>query len=303
MNIKSEIEVRGKIWFHSMNCLFSEFKKQGIAYALLKGESLSFYAYGEFGRRVSNDVDLLVNKVDLSKIDGIMAKCGFSQQFDGFEKVTRADVIATVMNSHQTVTYKKRIMPYNMLLEIDINFSLMWGEIELNILDVTEFLSNTVSMEIYGENVAVLSARYAFIQVLLHHYKDCNSIFVLYTREPFILSRLEEVYLFWKRNYEYISDDWLYEFSARNHILGYVFYMLYYTNEVYPDSDLKRYVNRLRTDEGDYLLNCFGLNAKERRQWNCTFQERLHSDDISRLLEPQLTDEDRKKINFNLKLF
>lgn len=106
-----------------------------------------------------------------------------------------------------------------------------------------------------------------------------------------------------KNNLDAIPLDKLYAMSAEYEIIPYVFYILYYTGQVFDDDLLKQYIEAFRTPEGKALLNCYGLCEKERREWKCDFKTRLDSDNLYDLIKEDLTERDKEKIAINKRVF
>lgn len=66
-----KILLKSKLFYHYFEPIAKKLSE--INYAIVKGEPLSYYAYGEFGKRYFNDIDLLVSKDDLKFVRIIMA--------------------------------------------------------------------------------------------------------------------------------------------------------------------------------------------------------------------------------------
>ena len=82
-----------------------------------------------------------------------------------------------------------------------------------------------------------------------------------------------------------------------------MYYILYYTGQVFDDDVLKQYIDAFRTPDGEALLNCYGLCEKERREWKYDFKKRLDSDNLYELIKEDLTERDKKKIAINKRVF
>ena len=82
------------------------------------------------------------------------------------------------------------------------------------------------------------------VQLILHHYKDMNSIFLLATRKSIKYEMFKDVYYLLKNNLGIISIDSLYDISLKYDIVPYVYYILYYTGQVFNDEMLNRYIER-----------------------------------------------------------
>lgn len=266
-------------------------------YAVVKGEILSFMAYGEFGMRNSSDVDILVSKETLPKVEKILEENGYATISH-----SRADHVIMLTFSHQVSPWSKPMPPFG-YVTIDLNFDIFWGEYEGKIIDIDEFLSDTIGMNIHGVNVKTLPPIKALIQLILHHYKDMNSLFLLATRKSIKYDMFKDVYYLLKNNLDTIPLDKLCAMSAEYEIIPYVFYVLYYTGQVFDDNDLRQYIEAFRTPKGEALLNCYGLCAKERKEWKCDFKTRLDSENLYELIKNDLTDKDREKISINKRIF
>lgn len=91
--------------------------------------------------------------------------------------------------------------------------------------------------------------------------------------------------------------------SVEYEIIPFVFYVFYYTGQVFDDEVLKRYTEAFRVPEGEALLNCYGLCTKERKEWKFDFKTRLESENLYELIKDDLTDKDREKIAVNKRVF
>ena len=141
------------------------------------------------------------------------------------------------------------------------------------------------------------------VQLILHHYKDMNSIFLLATRKCIKYEMFKDVYYLLKNNLGIISIDSLYDISLKYDIVPYVYYILYYTGQVFNDEMLNRYIDAFRTPTGEGLLNCYGLCAKEQKEWKYNFQTRIEADSIYDLIKDDLTEKDKEKIDINRRIF
>ena len=137
----------------------------------------------------------------------------------------------------------------------------------------------------------------------LYCNKEMNSIFLLATRKSIKYDMFKDAYYLLKNNLDAIPLDRLYAMSAEYEIIPYVFYVLYYTGQVFDDKIFKQYIEAFRTPEGEALLNCYGLCAKERKEWKCDFKTRLDADNLYDLIKDDLAEKDREKIAINQRIF
>lgn len=265
-------------------------------YAIIKGEPLSLQAYDKLGQRNCGDVDILIPHMDLAKTKELLLKNGFNRRL-----LTPESRVIFKTFSHQAPPFEKSMQFYR--ITIDLNFDIFWGEYEGERVDIAEFLSDTIEMEIYGVKVKTLLPIKAMIQLILHHYKDMNSVFLLATRKSIKYNMFKDVYYLLKNNLNTITLDKLYAISSEYKIIPYVFYVLYYTGQIFDDDILKQYIKAFRTPEGESLLNCYGLCDKERKEWKYDFKTRLESKNIYDLIKDDLTKKDKEKITINKRVF
>lgn len=225
--------------------------------------------------------------------DGILSEDGIENIHLGNSGFGRA--------YHQIPPYIKRDDIFEIC--IDINFDVFWGEYEGKRINISSFLSDAIELYVYGCNIKSLSILKAFLQLALHHYKDMNSIFLLATEKTIKFDTFKDVYYLLKNNLDAIILDKLYAMSVEYEIIPYVFYVLYYTGQVFDDNILNQYIEAFKTPEGEALLNCYGLCEKERREWKCDFKTRLDSDNLYELIKEKLTERDKEKIAINKRIF
>lgn len=275
---------------------FEVVKRFNFPYAIIKGEALSLMAYGELGKRNSQDIDLLISPKYIGIAKVILNDNGFYYIIKN-----KYDKVLTISMSHQSPTYiKKTKISY---IYLDLNHSIFWGEYAGKCVDIDTFLEDIIDTEIYGCNMKTLPPIKMLIQLILHHYKDMNSIFLLATRKSIKRSMFDDVYFLLKNNLEDIPLDKLYTLSKFYEIIPFVYYVLYHVGLFFQDETLREYISAFKTDEGERLLNCYGLNDNERREWKCSVTMRLESENLYDLIKDDLTAKDIEKINMNRRVF
>ncbi len=272
-----------------------------IRYSIIKGEALSIAAYNSVGQRTSSDVDILVPKNELHIFEDKLKEHGFKTNCSVSTIDQRINHVLMMSCSHQTQPYYKHKGAF--VLNIDLNFDVFWGEYKGKRFDIYDFLSDSIETDIYGVKVKILHPLKAMIQLVLHHYKDMNSIFLLATRKSIKYEMFKDVFYLLKNNAQSISIENLYNICREYGIIPYTYYILYYTGLLFEDNFLKQYISAFRTSEGEALLNCYGLNETERHVWKYDFVTRLESESLYELIKNDLTDEDIKKILINKKVF
>lgn len=269
---------------------------QDIEYVVVKGEALSLAAYGELGKRTSNDVDILADKEDVYDIEQILVAHGFTPEEEN-QKKSRRMRIFLMANSHQTIPYIKK--HYGMDVKVDVNFGILWGEYEGQRIDIREFLKGYTERVIHGVRVKVLSKEKTLLHLILHNYKDINSTYLLLRRKKPIYERVyKDIFLI----LDSMTDEELgslIELSKCLMVDTYVFYMAYYTNQVFPSKKLAFVMEQLKSDEGMALLNTYGLSKLERHEWMCSFEERYNHIEMKDYILAQLGREEIRKLKAN----
>lgn len=276
----------------SLLCDLKEFP-----YAIIKGPVLAVLAYGDEKARNYHDIDFLVPK-DLRKdFIAILEKNGFLADVrnpDGsFRKLTRKEQIV-LMNSHQDIDYIKK--QGDIFVDIDINYDMFWGEYNGKRMDIrNDILSETFTMNLFGQEVKVLSRAKNFIQLCLHHYREMNAIYLYKLTNPFVQAKFLDVYyLFTSMSEEDLEE--LYTLIDRFEIENYVYYVAYHTYQFYEEEVLKHFLERYETPEAQQLINLYGLTVGERKEWPFTFEQRSKMENVYDVLEPYLSDVDKKKV-------
>lgn len=270
-----------------------------VKYAFIKGESLSLLAYGKLGVRISSDIDILIPRDSLRFIEKAIIAKGYNTDLPLSEQ--RNTRIFCLSSSHQLMPYRK--ICRNLNIEIDLNFDLFWGEHSDGTIDITEFLSDVIDIEIYGNLVKTLPPLKAMVQLVLHHYKEMNSIYHLAGHNSIKFDMFRDVFFLWENNREIMTQDEMLKISEKYGIVPYVYYVLSFTNKIFQDVELSKYVDAFRTPEGVDLLDYYGLSEKERKPWRFDFKTRLESENLYELIKDDLTQEDFEKLDRNRLIF
>lgn len=272
-----------------------------VPYAVIKGEPLSLLCYNEKSVRNSQDIDILIDRQHISYFERLLQENDFIRLINQNEFVNRESRILCISQSHQVPPYVKETP--NQQIEIDLNFDIFWGEYTGKRIDIAEFLADTIVQDIYGCKVKALSPLKAMVQLILHHYKEMNSIYHLAGHNCINNNMFRDVYYLWKNNQEAVSLEKLCAISSEYKIISYVFYVLYFTNWIFKDTELQKYVEAFRTLEGESLLDYYGLVEKERKPWKVDFQTRLETDNLYELIRDDLTEADVEKLERNRRIF
>ena len=295
-NTKEKIRLLSQLRYRALENLFYTIKDE--SYAVIKGEVLSLLAYRCIGSRLSSDIDILIPREKLKLCENALMLDGFTSKI-----TSREDRILMLSHSHQVSPWIKLFGSRKYEVMVDLNFDLFWGEYQGKKIDIKSFLFDTVEVDIYGIKVKTLTPIKNMIQLILHHYKEMNSIYHLASHNCINISMFKDVYWLWKNNQSDISLEKLFAYGTEYGINEFIFYILYYTNLLFQDLTLNEYVETFRSKKGERLLDTYGLAEKERKQWKFDFKHRLEAESKLDLIKNDLTKEDTKKLENNIRLF
>lgn len=275
------------------------FKNASFPYAVIKGAVLSSAVCGDPYRRVSGDIDILINRRDADKAKALLKSYGFIQgrvTENGIVPFSRKEILYQTSTSHQTAPYIKetsnKLCPY---VNVDINMDILWGECESH-SNMDEVLCHTEKHQLFDIDFYKLTPEMEFVALCLHHYKDMNSIYLL-SQRSLTLGLFCDIF-FYLRNAR-PSVNKISEISHKFGVGRYVYVCLLHTMEIFEDALLIPYMDSLKNDRDERLLNSFGLNDIERKYWDISLKERIFHPDLPRYMQRFLTDADFEKIHIN----
>lgn len=296
------INLKNEVFYREMKPVFDELSH--VQYAIVKGEILSYYSYGKFGMRNSSDMDLLISKQNLQEVEQALKNSQFHQVTRENEvfRTERERHLYYLTKSHQVQQYIKKTNTFT--VNVDLNHDIFWGGYTGKPVDMNEFLADIEPISIRGCNAKTLPLYKVMIHLILHHYKDMNSIFLLLKSNTITTDKFQDIYQLWKSHTSYFMENPLFvQKCFEYHMAPYVFYEFYYTSKVFQDDCLGDFAQQFRSQEGEALLEQFGLVQGEYKQWMIPFEERLNHKDISSYIKESLNEDDYERLKLNHHLF
>ena len=272
-----------------------------LRYAVVKGEVLSNQIYGVPDRRRSGDIDILIDKKNIKYLEELLHKAGFLQILPDDSVEVRRNRVFCLSYSHQIPSYYKDKLGF--CLNVDVNYDIFWGEYDGDRCSIDDFLSDTIDMEIFGVKVKTLPKEKAFVHLVLHHYKEMNSLYHLSQHNPIRTDMFRDIYDMLVNNGDVLSREALMSLSEQYSIGKYMYYILYYTSQVFKCNDISQYVCALKRYEDIVLLNSYGLSLNEQKKWGISFCERLDNKNNSDYVKNSLNSVDIRKIEMNSQIF
>lgn len=288
-----------KILYKELQPLFEALSS--IRYAVVKGEVLSQQIYGVPDRRKSSDIDILIDKKNVKFLEEKLHKLGFKQKLPEDSSEVRRNRVLCMAYSHQIPSYHKEKFGFH--LNVDVNYDIFWGEYEGKRCSIEAFLSDTVDMEIYGVKMKTLPIEKAFLQLILHHYKEMNSLCILSRCNRIQTYMFRDVYDMLLNNCELLNFECVKNLCEMFFAGNYVYYIIYYSFFVFRDIFLREYLYALALYRNEELIVSYGLCSKERKKWIIPFEQRLGSENIFACMKSQLSQDDITKIELNNIIF
>lgn len=292
-------KIERKLLYKELEPLFAALSS--VRYAVVKGEVLSQQIYGVPDRRRSSDIDILIDKKNVKFLEEQLHKLGFEQKLPENNAEIRRNRVLCMAYSHQIPSFHKDKFGFH--LNVDVNYDIFWGEYEGKRCSIDEFLSDTVDMAIYGVTVKTLPIEKAFVQLVLHHYKEMNSLYHLSQHNTIRTDMFRDIYDMLIKQHSQLDLNTLQNISVYYVIGIYVYYMLYYTNVIFKSEVLATFLEEIACYRNDELLVSYGLSSKERKRWRILFDNRLDNDSVWYSIKENLTSLDIKKITDNKAIF
>lgn len=242
-----------------INIISNELNKENIKYVFLKGAILNNVLF-EYGSRVSNDIDILIEKKSIPIITDVLNKLGFVQGKYNYKtktirKFTKKEIEESILTRGETAPFvKKTNMPEIETIDIDINFSIDWKPADNEI--VNDFLNNRILI-VKNDNIPIFSLNHYhnFIELCIHLYKDCSLIDIVKKRKVLDLYKFVDIYYYLKKYKMEINMDTLYEIIKKYKLEKYIFFALKYITEIFQDIKNNEIENLLKKIEKNDTLN------------------------------------------------
>lgn len=281
--------------------VFNRMNNEGISYAVIKGAYLDKIAYGDYGLRSSNDIDILIDKNNYSKVYKILIQegfiCGYIDR-DGVHEYSRELRLYNLMYTHQSATFVKQVVYEEIVyqIKVDINYSISWGEDPAAILMTPIILKNTQIACYAGINYNILIPEYFLMQLCLHSYRDMNSLVLIYKKKH-ILRLLCDIYYYIVRNSSILNIVYFCSIVQKYGYEKQIYSILISVQHAFGrESWIDNAIDCLGINN-DTLVDCYGISPDEIKKWEIDFWDRFTCDNLFEAIRSQLTDKDWKKLN------
>lgn len=274
-----------------------ELEKNKINYVITKGLFVALTAYGDEGKRHSEDLDVVICRKDYMKVKKILLSKGYVQgvynpETNDIKEFTRQQELFYLNHTQQSAPFLKKtgnsLVP---VVNLDLNFHIFWEE--NSNWNISKIISNSQIIEYKGFKLQTFRNEYVLLHTCLHAYYDLNSIYVLYKDYSYRLKYFVDIYGLVKNMN--ISWEKFKVICVKHKVERYVMYVLYYTSLVFMDKVILDSIGLPVPDEE--FLNRFGLDNEGVFFWKENFLERLFCDDKEKLLNQYLGNQLKNNIS------
>lgn len=205
--------------YQELQKIILSFKEKNIKFILLKGIDLAKRVYPDIGLRPMTDIDILVRKEDLPKIEEALIPLNYLM-YPNYYKVLDKPV-SPYLNA---VVCKKLTAPFISLhlhWHIYTNtFFPFYGYISS--LDIERIWQNAETTEIEGQKVLRINSNDLILHLSQHHFKHYFNSLIYFTDIDALLTKYKE-----KLDWQKVTKD-AFEFNLDRPL----YYSLYFTKNI-----------------------------------------------------------------------
>jgi len=264
--------------------LSENLKKSGVPHAFLKGAVLVNSIY-PVGCRISNDIDILVNTDDLTKLNQVLTGIGYIQgdyqkADHSIRPATRVEIMNHRMNYGETYPYCKlnnsSALPN---VEVDLNFSLDWkakggGEKVFNFLQSAESYETRDGSSIYS-----LKKEYFLIHLCVHLYKEAAVLNWVEWQRDLGLYKFVDIYSFLTDMNDELDYEMLKHITRENGLEKECFYALEFTRQLFEplntDKAFLDFIQAIKPENTAFLDQIIDPKTNRLLLWNSSFLSRV----------------------------
>lgn len=275
-----EQQERTRLHQGEINKISEVFEKENIRYAFLKGAVLNTIFY-QIGDRISNDTDMMVDVNDIEKVTKILQNLGYIQgevREGKLYSATKKELLFARLNTYEIVPFNKpvdeRYLPFH---EVDINFRLSNDDTQES---ASVMLQNTIVLNNTEYNIRTLSLEYFLVFLCIHHYREATMIFKIVSGNDLTLYKFMDIHFLISSKYGEINWEQLLEICIALGRQKDVYYTLYYTEKLYPNTLDDAILDKFKPENVDFLDEYKGRdNSQEIYKWEMDFVHRVFSNE------------------------
>lgn len=233
------------------------FETNNVKYCVLKGFSIieSLYRINGCVYRKFSDIDILVDKNDVGKVNRILELQGFVQgkinPSGEIVKSERKDILYWRLNSHQEHEYikfsKYAITPF-MRINIDINTTIFDGGKHISPISTVELLNHRQKKYLRKDKpFYTLDHTYELLQLCYHFYKDTTYEIKKMEYNDYSLTKFCDIREYILRFKNDIEWELFVKIINSHGLANSVGQVLYLVSKFYGDVSIDSIINKLDT--------------------------------------------------------
>lgn len=256
----SYLQFKHSEYMNEISVISKRMDDNQIPYVLLKGVGLanSLYYRGQEIFRDYNDIDFLVEKSKVKKIDEILQNANYIQgEVNKKQQIVKADrktAIYYSLNSHQEQGYVKFskyaiYSPYNRIY-LDVNTTIFEGGKMPIPISTDELLRHTKKrVDILGNEYNALEHTYEFLQLCYHFYKDTVYDIKKSEKEDYCLIKFCDLREYVLKYRNEINWDEFISMINQYKLGNKIYYTLFLISSFYGDLEIDNVMDKIEIDQ------------------------------------------------------
>lgn len=275
--------LRNDIKFSELENICKKLEDNNIKIVPVKGAYMIDNIYKSRAIRTTNDIDALVQKKDISKLNLIMKELGYS--CDKYDELSKSFVKRSGSERMLYKTKMYNLLPYVKIVKQPIEMKVIFDfshslDFSLN----TEPVQEMIDASYLENNVRKTLPEYYFIHMCCHHYREASHVEWMKIGKDLNFIKFCDVREYILHKMDDISLTKAIEFAKKYHLEEPVYFVLYYLDILYGDGYEKEWMERL-VIENDSFVHTFGDDSNEKKYvrkkefWD-SFFDNNNSDEI-----------------------
>lgn len=253
--------VKNDIKFAEMERICRKFEENDIKIVPVKGSYLIDNLYCNRSIRETNDIDALISKKDISKIDQIMKELGYSNKkyndkLKKFENRSTTEKILYKTKMYNLLPYVKVInSPVNMKIIFDFSHAL---DFTLN----SDVVQEMLDVSYMDNNIRRLLSEHYLIHMCCHHYREASHVEWIKIGKDLNLIKFCDVREFILKKMDKESLQKAVTFAKKHNLEKPLFFVLFFLDTIYSDGYEKELMEKLDIKNKEFVY-MFGDNGDE----------------------------------------
>lgn len=260
-----------------INLVYSALYEKDIPFLPVKGGYMIDNVYNNRRARVTNDIDALILKKDICKIDKVLTDMGYAVG------ELNPETNEIVPPSHlKKILYKTKmynLLPYVKLSDVmnrghvifDLSFAL---DFSLDTAPVEEMIANSIE----EDGKKQLLPEHFFVHMCCHHYREASHIEWIRIGKDLTIMKFCDVRTFVKLKMDKEALGRAVDFAKKHGLEKAVYFTIYFLNVMYHDGYEDDLLSQLSIDDRDFLFKFSEdgkklSNTRKKDFWHSIFDE------------------------------